>query len=235
MIQRVALITGAGRGIGRAVALALAADGYRVALVARSESELSEVARTISPTGDTTLVRTFPGDVAAPELAPRIASEILAAWGRIDVLFNNAGVNARGTLELSVEEFARTLDINVVGAFSFARAVVPIFKAQQSGYLFNISSVCGTYGFAGVGGYTASKFALTGLSESLYRELLPLGISVTAICPSWVDTAMAQHSPIPPSDRIQPDDIVKAVRFLLGLGRGATVRELLIDCRYEPL
>ncbi|MFM1847398.1 MAG: hypothetical protein RL417_872 [Pseudomonadota bacterium] len=235
MRSKVALVTGAGRGIGRAVALALAEDGYRVALVARSGTELEQVAREISPALETSRVRLFPGDVSEAALAPRIVDELVAAWGGVDILFNNAGVNPKGSLELSVNDFEQMLAVNVTGAFSFAKAVVPIFKQQSRGYLFNISSVCGKHGFPGVGGYTASKFAVLGLSECLYRELLPLGISVTAICPNWVDTAMAHHSPVAPGDRIQTDDLVKTVRYLLSLGKGATVREIVVDCRYDPL
>jgi len=235
MQDTVALITGAGRGIGRALALALARDGCRVGLVARSTDELTGVAREISTTLDTSRVRCFPGDVTDPALAPRVVEELLGTWGRIDILVNNAGINPRGTIELSPAEFEHVLAVNVTGAFAFARAVVPVFKRQGSGYLFNISSVCGKHGFPGIGGYTASKFALSGLSECLYRELLPLGISVTAICPNWVDTQMARHSPVAAADRIQTDDIVKTVRYLLSLGRGATVRELVVDSRYDPL
>jgi NAD(P)-dependent dehydrogenase (short-subunit alcohol dehydrogenase family) len=235
MRDRVAIVTGAGRGIGRAVALALASDGYRVALVARSAGELDGVAREISAELDVARVRYFPGDVADAGLAPRIVREVIGAWGGIDVLFNNAGINPRGSLDLSVDAFAETLAVNVIGAFSFAKAVVPVFKEQGSGYLFNVSSVCGKHGFAGTGGYTASKFALSGLSECLYRELLPLGVSVTALCPNWVDTAMASHSHVASGDRIQTDDIVKTVRYLLSLGHGATVREIVVDCRFDPL
>lgn len=235
MRDKVALVTGAGRGIGRAVAVALATDGYRVGLVARSAGELEEVAREISGELDPARVRVFVGDVAEATLATRVADELVGAWGGIDILFNNAGMNTQGSLDLSVEEFERMLAVNVTGAFSFAKAIVPVFRQQGSGYLFNLSSVCGKHGFAGVGGYTASKFALSGLSDCLYRELLPLGISVTAICPSWVDTQMARHSHVAATDRIQTDDIVKTVRYLLSLGRGATVRELVVDCRYDPL
>lgn len=235
MREKVALITGAGRGIGRAVALGLAHDGYRVALVARSAGDVEGVAREISASLDPAQVRFFPGDVADEALAPRIVNDLLGEWGRIDLLFNNAGINPKGTLELSANEFERMLSVNVTGAFSFAKAVVPVFKRQGSGYLFNVSSVCGKHGFPGTGGYTASKFALLGLSECLYRELLPLGISVTALCPNWVDTQMASHSPVASGDRIQTEDIVKTVRYLLSLGKGATVRELVVDCRYDPL
>lgn len=235
MQSKVALVTGAGRGIGRAVALALAEDGYRLAVVARSTSELEGVAREISENLDASRVRVFPGDVAEPSLAPQVVEDIVGAWGGIDVLFNNAGINPQGTIDLGVDEFERILAVNVTGAFSFAKAVVPVFKERGKGYIFNLSSVCGKHGFAGVGGYTASKFALSGLSECLYRELLPLGISVTAICPSWVDTQMARHSHIAAGDRIQTEDIVKSVRYLLSLGKGATVRELVVDCRFDPL
>lgn len=232
---RVALITGAGRGIGKAVAKGLASDGFRVALVSTSQGELENTAREISPTLDKDLVLIFTGDVRERGFAQRCVTELMRSWGRIDLLCNNAGVYQRGTLELSVDDFERMLGVNLTGAFMFAQAVVPNFKAQGSGHIFNISSICGVHGFPEVGGYTASKHGMSGLSECLYRELAPLGISVTSICPNWVNTVMAQESPVAREEMIQPDDILKAIRFVLGLSKGATIPEIIVDCRSSPL
>ncbi|NDC36942.1 MAG: SDR family oxidoreductase [Proteobacteria bacterium] len=232
---RVAIVTGAGRGIGKAIAKGLAADGFRVALISTSKSEIENTAREISSTLDRDLVEIFPGDVSEKGFAQRCVAELMKSWGRVDLLCNNAGIYQKGTLDLSVEQFERMIAVNLTGAFMFAQAVVPHLKAQGSGYIFNVSSICGVHGFPEVGGYTASKHGLSGLSECLYRELAPFGISVTSICPNWVNTVMAAESPITREEMIQPEDILKVVRFVLGLSKGATIPEVIVDCRSTPL
>ena len=104
-------------------------------------------------------------------------------------------------------------------------------KKQKSGYIFNISSRAGIIGFAGNAGYVASKFGLVGFSQSLYRELTPQGIKVTAICPSWVNTRMAYEAgtPAEPEEMIQPEDIFQTVKWLLSLSPGASVKEIVVD------
>lgn len=233
--ERVAIVTGAGRGIGKAVASGLSSDGFRVCIVSKSKEELEAAGRELSPTLDRKKVLIIPGDVSHPDFAARVVSEVSECWGRIDLLCNNAGVYQQGTLSLTAEEFQKLFSVNTLGAFLFAKSVAPIMKTQSSGYIVNISSVCGIHGFPEVGGYTASKFALSGLTECLYRELIPHGISVTAICPSWVNTIMAKDSPVPREEMIQPGDILNSIRFLLSLSKGATVRELVVDCRSSPL
>jgi NAD(P)-dependent dehydrogenase (short-subunit alcohol dehydrogenase family) len=116
-----------------------------------------------------------------------------------------------------------------------AQAVVPLMQAQGAGYIVNISSLCGKVGFAGMGGYTASKFALQGLNECLYRELVPRGIKVTAICPSWVAAPMASYAPFPQESLIQCSDIVATVLYLLNLSPGACPMEIVVGSTVDPL
>lgn len=104
-------------------------------------------------------------------------------------------------------------------------------KKDRNGYIFNISSICGVEAFPDVGGYVASKFALTGYSDSLAQELEPIGIKVTAICPGWVNTRMANDSPLKPEDMIQPEDIAKTVRYLLEIGKTAYIRKIVIHSK----
>lgn len=234
-MEKVAIVTGAGRGIGKCLAHGLAVDGYGVALLARSIPELAETRKEISDSVPNSRLLTLQTDVSDPQSVASAMDEIIGSWKRVDVLVNNAGTHALGTLELTNDDFERLMEVNLFGALNCVRSVLPTMKAQGSGAVINISSVCGIHGFAGVGGYTASKFALMGLSESLYRELLPLGIKVTAICPSWVDTAMAWRSPVPRDKMIRPDDILRTVRYVLSLSGNAAVAQITVQCVPTPL
>ena len=158
-------------------------------------------------------------------------ADVVSKFGRIDLLFNNAGIGNSGSLEMSVEEFDEILAVNLRGAYSFLKAVVPIMKKQHSGTIINMASNAGKTGYAGWGAYGASKFGLVGLSESLHRELSAQGIKVTAICPNWVDTDMAKISGLSAAEMISPEDILKTVRWLLSLSPAAVIKDVLIECR----
>lgn len=106
-----------------------------------------------------------------------------------------------GLLDLPSEDMERLLSTNLTGAMNVLQAVVPLMKSRRSGHIFNVSSLCGKHGFAGIGAYCATKFALNGLNKSLFHELVPQGIKVTSICPSWVNTEMAAHAPMSPNER----------------------------------
>lgn len=233
--MKVAVITGASRGIGAVVAEGLAADGYSLALAARSKAALNTVAEDIRKNlgKKSPQVVTYPLDVQNHEAIKDMIASIKSEFGRIDLLFNNAGIAQLGTIDVSTEDFEKVLAINLKGAFSFLQQVVPVMKKQRSGIIINIASDAGKHGYAGWGAYSASKFGLVGLSESLYRELSPLGIKVTAICPGWVDTDMAKISGLKPKDMINAQDILNTVRWLLSLSPAAVVKELVIDCAPE--
>jgi NAD(P)-dependent dehydrogenase (short-subunit alcohol dehydrogenase family) len=232
----VAVVTGAGRGIGRAVALALAQDGYKVALLARSREQLESVAREITQL--TKPARSLEPeihvvDIADFEATRKIGESIMSRWGCVDVLVNNAGQWLAGALDVSDEQFDRLLAVNVAGSLALIQVIAAAMKKQGSGHIINVASRSGKVGFAQEGAYCASKFALVGLSESLYRELSPLGIKVTALCPSWTNTDMAQeaNTPLPVEEMIQPEDLAKTVRWLLALSPATCVKEVLIECR----
>ena len=148
-------------------------------------------------------------------------------------MVNNAGEGGAGTLDVQLDKLTSLLNVNLVGPFKLLQEVVPILVAEQSGIVINIASRAGKIGFAGWGAYGASKFGLVGLSESLYRELAAFGVKVTTICPGWIDTEMAKMggSPLASSDMIQPDDLMKTVRWLMSLSPAACVREVVIECR----
>jgi NAD(P)-dependent dehydrogenase (short-subunit alcohol dehydrogenase family) len=229
MSERVAFVTGASRGIGRALALGFANEGYHVAALARSEGELNVVAKE----GKAGRILPVRMDVGDPDSISAALDTVRTAFGKIDVLVNNAGMGIIGTLNVPSETFESALVVNLSGPFRILQEVVPMMVEAGSGTIINIASRMGKIALANSGAYAASKFGLVGLTESLYRELAPKGIKVTAICPSWVDTGMAHDcgTPLMSEEMIQPDDIMETVRWLLALSPAACVREVVIECR----
>ena len=229
----VAIVTGASRGIGRAVAEGLAADGYKTILIARSKDALKRVGLEIVL--KLSLEKSLTPDLCALDVTDEATvqsalKQIVETHGRIDVLVNNAGQWLDGSLDAPTEQVRTLLDVNVLAPYVLLRAVVPLMKEQGSGYLFNVASRAGTYGFAESGIYCASKFALVGLSDSLYRELAPLGIKVTAICPGWVNTDMAIEAgtSLAAADMIQPADIAQTIHYLLHLSPCVCIKEIVL-------
>ena len=187
--DKVAVVTGAGRGIGRAVALAYARMGADVACVSRTEENSAKVAAEVEALGR----RAWPlavdvSDTAAVDAA---AKEILELAGRMDILVNNAGVTRDNLLmRMSEEEWDTVLNINLKGAFNFTRALTRPFIKQRSGRIINIASVIGLIGNAGQSNYAASKAALIGFTKSIARELASRGITANAIAPGFIETDM---------------------------------------------
>ena len=231
-----AIVTGASRGIGRALAIGLAEAGYKLALVARDGAALNGVRAEIQGFDPGIAASCHPLDVTDAAAVRDLVAGLSAEHEAIDVLVNNAGQFRPGSIEADVEDLDAVVGTNLKGAFLMLKAVVPVMKAQKRGHIINLSSIAGKWGYAGYGIYAASKFALQGLSESLYKEMLEHGVKVTAICPNWVATefAAAAGGALPPEDMIQLDDLVSTVSWLLSLSRAACPREVVIDCMAHP-
>lgn len=230
--MKVAIVTGASRGIGACVAQGLAEDGFSLALTARSKEGLDQVAKKIKEANHKGVqILTFPCDVSDSKAVNQMVETTVKKFGRIDLLVNNAGMSKTGTLAISTDEFDEVLSVNLKGPFALLKAVVPTMKSQGDGTIINIASRAGKIGFAGWGAYAASKFGMVGLGESLYRELSPMGIRVTTLCPSWVDTDMAKVSTFPANQMLNPEDILKSIRYIMSLSPAAAVKELMIECR----
>ena len=176
----------------------------------------------------------MPADVSKKPEVDQWVKAALREFGRIDVLVNNAGVARWSDVEnITDEHLDYQLNVNLRGPLYCSQVVLPYMKGQQSGYIINISSICGKSGFAGTAAYSASKFGLMALSDSLREEGASSNIKVTAICPGFVATPMVTDAPVPLEEMIKPEDIAKAVLFLLNLSEYAAVREIVITRKGE--
>ncbi len=233
--QKIAFITGASKGIGKAISLGLAQLNYQTILIGRNKNDLEQVAQQIVNEGGIS-PKSIQLDITDSEAVKTTVQSIQQEFQQIDVLVNNAGIYFDGSSDdISENDFSTMLQTNLTAQFSILKEIVPIMKVQKSGYIFNIASRSGKVGFAGSGAYSASKFALVGLNEALYRELNPLGISVTALCPGWVDTKMAVEAgtTLSGEQMIQPEDLFRTIQWLLGLSPGACVKEVVLETPYN--
>lgn len=187
---RTAIITGGGRGIGRAIALVFAREGARVAVSARTSSEIEQVASEITSQGHEAIA--VQADVSSETDVTRLVDDTVKRFNTVDILVNNAAVNLadRRVVDLTLQEWENAFKVNVTGTFLCCKAVLPIMIRQRRGKVINISSLGGRVGAAGRSPYRASKAALINFTESLAAEVKDYGIDVNAICPGGVDTDM---------------------------------------------
>ena len=210
------MITGAGRGIGRATAEAFAREGYAVA-IAELRAELGRrTERALTASGAQALfVHT---DVTSPRSVATAIRTVVSRFGRIDCLVNNAGVLSPGELvKLPVRDLERMLAVNLRGPLLVSRAVLPVMLRQRSGSIINVASQLGQMGMAGYAAYCASKFGVVGFTEALADELAGTGISVWAVCPGQVDTAMARRAGASAAERrglIRPETVARVIADL---------------------
>ena len=221
--EKVAIVTGASRGIGRSIALALAAQGAKVVASARNAEALDNLVAEIEGLGgEATAVA---GDVAVAADAARLIEQAVAAYGQLDILVNNAGITRDGLLlRMKDEDWDAVIDTNLKGAFLCIRAAAKVMSKQRSGRIINISSVVGEMGNAGQANYCSSKAGLLGLTKSVARELARRNITVNAITPGFIVTDMtdgmtdkareSMTEQIPLGRLGEADDVANAVIFL---------------------
>ena len=239
LANQIAVVTGAGRGIGRAIALKFAGEGADVVCVSRTEGNSLKVAGEIRALGRRAWAHAV--DVSDSKSVAAVAEKILTETNRVDILVNNAGVTRDGLLmRMSDEHWDTVLNTNLRSAFSFTKAFSRGFLRQRSGKIINISSVIGLMGNAGQCNYAASKAALIGFTKSVARELGSRGITVNAIAPGFIQTDMTSElseemraellKKIPLNGLGQSEDIAAAALFLAGpAGRYVTGHVLTVD------
>lgn len=235
---KIALVTGASSGIGAAAAVALGAAGATVAVVARRADRLDDLVSQVKNAGGNALA--LPGDVTDEKVAQGVVTQTLSRFGRLDILVNSAGIIDAGGVENAVtEQYRRVLDINLMASLFTSRAVIGPMRAQGGGDIINISSIAGRRAAALFNAYSASKFALTAMTEALRQEVARHGIRVCIIEPGATTTEVSAGVSDPTSRKfiaahvskegaMKPEDVAAAIVFVAALPPRANVSELLI-------
>ncbi len=231
---QVAVVTGAGRGIGAAIARQLAALGATAVLCGRTQSALDATAQAILQAGGKTEV--IPCDVTVLHQVEYASARVDSTFGRLDILVNNAGIAGFNTLlhELAPEEWDRILNTNLRGVYYMMRAFAPLMIRAYSGHIINISSLSGKNPLPKGAAYAASKWGLNGMSYSVAEELRPHNVRVSVICPGSVDTELSPHAGKDPNKMLQPEDVAHAVSMLVTQAPQSFVSEILIRPTQKP-
>jgi len=207
--DKVSIITGAGQGIGRATALKFASEGAKVAVCDINIAAVEDTVREIIDSGRE--AAGFTVDVTDKESIARMVTGVMAKWGRIDTLVNNAGIVQDAQFKkMTDEQFERVIDVNLKGVYNCTKAVVDIMLEQNSGVILNASSIVGLYGNFGQTNYAATKFGVIGMVKTWARELGRKGIRANAICPGFIETAILSSI---------PDKVIKMMEDKVPLGR----------------
>jgi NADP-dependent 3-hydroxy acid dehydrogenase YdfG len=228
----VALVTGAGRGIGRAIAIELGKLGARVVLVARSRNDLEETARMMGSSASV-----MPADVRRKEELQSVFEQTASALGPVDILVNAAGLGIFGTVvNYKDEDFATVIDTNLRGIFYTCRFVLPSMIERRKGHIINIASIAGKVGSATRAVYCASKFGVIGFTESLAEEIRQYGIRASVICPGSTDSGFnpANHSGKARDKMLHPSDIAHAVRAIVTQEPNSFISEIVLRPTQKP-
>ena len=232
MPEHSAIVTGASRGIGRAIADALAQDGYSLTITGRRPEGVEQAVGELQSAGAD--VHGVALNHADPDAPAEIVSQHAERFGRLDVLVNNAGVGIAAAADEHQTKFIdMQLDVNLRAMILFYREAIPLLKASAAetgqSHVINLSSISGKSGQPLLSVYSATKAAVVGYTEAMSKELASVGIKSTAFCPGFVDTDMSEFvkHQLPAAEMIRPQDIAEGVRFVLRLSRGCTIPEIV--------
>jgi NADP-dependent 3-hydroxy acid dehydrogenase YdfG len=239
LAEKVAVVTGASAGIGRASALALAERGASLVVSARRGERLQALVDAVEAKGGRAVA--VQGDAREEETARRVVERAMEAFGKISILINNVGVGIyRPLVETSADDYDAMMDSNMRSTFVFTRQVVPHMIAAKSGLILMISSMAGKYGFAGEAVYCATKFAQVGFAQALDKELHPFGIKVGLICPGGVKTEFAigtgrTEEGVATSGMLEPEVVAEAVTLACTQPAESRILEIQLRPMSEPL
>ncbi len=228
------IVTGASRGIGKGIAAFLAMDGCSVGLIARNAEMLGDVCAGIREQGGTAFGAAC--DLRNADMTQAAIESLAEDLGGVDALINNAGLVIRKSVwDISPDEWRALMETNVSGMFHATRAVLPLFKAQSHGHIINVSSISGKVPLPGGSAYAATKYAVTGFTQSLLSEVRDFGIKVTAIFPGSVDSESHRHDPaIDHSWKLTPEEIGQACAHALRSAPGTVISEIEIRPLRKP-
>lgn len=226
--NQTAIVTGAGKGIGKAIATYLAREGVHVGLMARTAGDVEALAESLSSTYGVRAVG-ISVDISVRQDVEDAVAKVNEALGSADILVNNAGIGTFGRLlDMPPEEWERMIQVNVLGTYYVTRAVLPQMIQKNRGNIINVSSTSGERGAATTSAYSASKFAIMGMTESLMQELRKNNIRVTALTPSTVNTQLAADAGLPIGDEdhmMQPEDLAEFVVDILKLPQRVFIKQ----------
>ncbi|MCL9780955.1 SDR family NAD(P)-dependent oxidoreductase [Vibrio sp. S4M6] len=228
-MTKTAVVTGASKCIGKAMAQYLAHRGYNLILIARDGNAMHQLKGEILESYPSLQIDVHPLDLANCKVSIPKLQEIASSVSKVDVLFNNAGIAYPGTLDLDFEQFSEMMDLNVKGVFAVAKIFGEKMKQQRDGYIFNIASVAGKRSLSYLGGYCASKYAVVGFNSALRQELSPYNVKVTALCPGISDATMTKGINMISQDKLGSWEVIHAVEYLLNSGSNTVVETLDIE------
>lgn len=233
LTDKITLVTGASRGIGRAIALRFAQEGADLIITARSQQELNTLRTEIEAMGRRCL--SVPADLRQPAAINSLVEQALETFGQIDILINNAGVGDwKPVTEFTLAEFDQIFDVNMRAVFCLTQAVLPQMVNRAEGHIINIASTSGRWAYPGGTVYCASKFAVVGFNEALAKELRPTGVRVTALCPGQVNTYIGGSGPEEWVDgMLNGDDVAALAIQAVTLPPHAIVTEMVLWPRAE--
>jgi short-subunit dehydrogenase len=228
--NQIAVVTGAGRGIGLGIAIELGKLGTKVSLVARSRNELEDTARAIGKSASV-----IPADIRKKEDVQRVFEQVRSALGPVDILVNAAGLGIFGLVtEFKDEDFETLIQTNLRGIFFTCRSVLPSMIERKRGYIINIASIAGKVGSANRAVYCASKFGVVGFTESIAEEVRQHGIRVSVVCPGSTDTQFSGHAGKSREWMLRPEDVAHAVRMLVTQEPNSFISEIIMRPTRKP-
>ncbi|ACA86148.1 SDR family NAD(P)-dependent oxidoreductase [Shewanella woodyi] len=229
-MSKLAIITGGSRGIGYSIAEKFAQMGFSLILMAKTASNLASAKQGLLKINANISIETIAVDFSDSAAVESVAQTITKKHSNIDILVNSAGVLSIEFEHASAATLSTLFSVNCISTMVLTNAISEQMKQARSGYIINIASLAGKSHLPKIGAYAATKAALISYSESLYKHLLPHNVKVSCLCPSVVNTEMTDDGRIANQDKIQTDDLVNAVAYILSLGKGAQLPQLDIDC-----